>query len=171
MAILDCYVFSVVRWVGTGFPKREIAGPPSRSSFLNRVKVKFERNVELCPQIEMGQTMFPMLNALSLVACRSKCVPYILGCALARRLSTQMRLLCAQMCSRSTPVEPNAFPRCADALSLDACRSKCTPYVFRCALAVRLSTQMRFQCAQMSSRPTPAYPNALQSGQPQTSPR
>ena len=31
----------------------------------------------------------------------------------------------AQMCSRWTPVDPNAFPLCSKVLSLDACRSKC----------------------------------------------
>ena len=45
--------------------------------------------------------------------------------ALARRPSIQMRFLCVQMCSRSTPVDPNAFLMCSNALSLDACRSKC----------------------------------------------
>ena len=59
------------------------------------------------------------------------------------------------ICSRSTPVGPNAFPMCSDALSLDACRSKCVSGVVRCALARRLSTQMRFVCAQVCSRSTP----------------
>ena len=46
-------------------------------------------------------------------------------CVLARRLSIQMRFLCAQMSSRSTPVDQNAFLMCSNALSLDACLSKC----------------------------------------------
>ena len=48
--------------------------------------------------------------------------------ALARRLSIQMRFLCDQMRSRSTPVDPNAFPLCSDAFSLDASRSKCVAW-------------------------------------------
>ena len=46
---------------------------------------------------------------LSLDARRSKCVSYMFKCVLARRLSIQMRFLCAQMCSRSTPVNLNEF--------------------------------------------------------------
>ena len=38
------------------------------------------------------------------------------------------------ICSRSTPVCPNAFPMCSDALSLDARRSKCVAHVLRCVL-------------------------------------
>ena len=64
-------------------------------------------------------------NVLSLDVCRSKCVFYMLKCVLARRESIQMRVLCAQMRSRSTPVDPNVFSMCSGALSLDACRSKC----------------------------------------------
>ena len=61
-------------------------------------------------------------NLLSLDARRSKCIFYMLKCALARRESIQMRVLCAQMRSRSTPVDPNVFSMCSCALSLDACR-------------------------------------------------
>ena len=50
----------------------------------------------------------------------------------------------AQMRSRSTPVDPNAFPMCSDALSLDPRRSKRVSYVLKCALARRPSIQMRF---------------------------
>ena len=48
--------------------------------------------------------------------------------------------------------------------SLDACRFKCVSYVLRCLLARRLSTKMRFLCAQMRSRLTPVYPNAFSFG-------
>ena len=44
---------------------------------------------------------------------RSKCVSYVLRCALARRPPTQMRFRCAQLCFRSTPVSPNAIPMCS----------------------------------------------------------
>ena len=64
-------------------------------------------------------------DALSLDARRPKCIPYVLRCALARRLSIQMHSLCAQMRSRSTLVDPNAFPMCSNELSPDARRSKC----------------------------------------------
>ena len=81
--------------------------------------------------------------------------------ALARRLSFQMRFQCAQMSSRSTLVDPNDFPKSSDALSLDAGRSKCVSDVLRGALARRLSIQMRFRCAQISSRSTLVGPNEL----------
>ena len=64
-------------------------------------------------------------DALSLGARWSKCIPYVLRCALARRLSIQMHPLCAHMRSRSTLVDPNAFPTCSNELSPDACLSKC----------------------------------------------
>ena len=73
-------------------------------------------------------------DALSLDARQSKCVSYVLRCALARRLPIHMRFIYAQMRSRSTPVYPFAFPMCSDVLSLDACLSKCISYVLRCAL-------------------------------------
>ena len=47
-------------------------------------------------------------NVLSLDARRSKCVFYMLKCALARRSSIELRLLYAQMCSRSTLADLNA---------------------------------------------------------------
>ena len=88
---------------------------------------------------------FPMCSdALSLDACQSMCVSYVLKCALARRPSIKMRCAYAQMRFRSTPVDPNAFPMCSDALSLDACRSKCVFGVLKCALARCLSIQMPF---------------------------
>ena len=65
-------------------------------------------------------------NALALGACRAKCFSGMLKCALARRPSIQMRLRSADMRSRSTPDDPNAFPIRSNALSLDACRSKCS---------------------------------------------
>ena len=85
-------------------------------------------------------------------ACRSKCVSRVLKGALARRLSIQIRFLCAQTCSRSTFVDPNAFSICSNVFSLDASRSKCVSYVPRCVLARPLSTQMCFLCAQARSR-------------------
>ena len=91
-------------------------------------------------------------NALSLDARLSKCVSYVLRFALAQRPSIKMRFRCAQMRSRSTPAYLNAFPMCSDALSHDACLSKCVSYVLRCALARRPSIQICFQCAQMCSR-------------------
>ena len=97
----------------------------------------------------------------SLDACRSKCISYVLRCALARRLSIQMHLLCAQRRSRSTPIDPNAFPVCSNVLSLDACRSKCVSNVLKCALARRLSIQMHLPCARMRSPSTPVDPNAF----------
>ena len=63
-------------------------------------------------------------NVLSHHARRSKCGSYVLKCALARRPSVQMRFLYAELWSRSTPVDPNALPRCSNVLSLDACRFK-----------------------------------------------
>ena len=65
-------------------------------------------------------------NALALGACRAKCFSGMLKCALARRPSIQRRLRSADMRSRSTPVNPNAFPIRSNMLSLDACQSKCS---------------------------------------------
>ena len=108
---------------------------------------------------------------LSLDARRSKCSklcsrlvpvdPNAQECALARRLSIQMRVRCVEKRSRSTPAGPNAFPMCSDALSLDTRQSKCISCVVRCALARRPSIQMHFLCGQMRSRSTPADPNAF----------
>ena len=74
-------------------------------------------------------------------------------------------LICSNICllyvhfrSRSTPVDPNAFPICSTVFSLDVCRSKCVSYVLRCVLARRLSIQMRFLYAK-PSRDNPAVPN------------
>ena len=78
----------------------------------------------------------------------------MLRCALARQLSIQMRFRCAQMSSRSTPVQPNEIPKCLNALSLDAGRSKCLSDVIRRALARCLSIQMPFLCCQMHSSST-----------------
>ena len=61
-------------------------------------------------------------------------------------LEVGMHLLYSQMCSRSTPVDPNAFSTCSSVLSLDARRSKCVSHVLKCALARRLSIEMRFLC-------------------------
>ena len=100
-------------------------------------------------------------NALALGACRAKCFSGMLKCALARRPSIQMRLRSAEMRSRSTPDDPNAFLIRSNALSLDACRSKCVSYVLRYALARRLSTQMLVESVERRSRPTPVDPNAF----------
>ena len=89
---------------------------------------------------------FPVCSkVLSLDDCRFKSVFYVLKRALARRSSIQMCFLYAQMCARSTRVDPNACPMCPDAFSLDACQPKCVFYALRCALARRLSIQMRFR--------------------------
>ena len=48
-------------------------------------------------------------SLLSLDICGSKRLFYMLKCALARRSSMQTRVLCAQMRSRSTLFNPNAF--------------------------------------------------------------
>ena len=65
-------------------------------------------------------------------------------CTLDRRPSIQMRLQCAQMRSRSTLVDPNAFPMCSDVLSHDVCQSKCVSCLLRCALARRTLIQIHF---------------------------
>ena len=65
-------------------------------------------------------------SALALGACQAKCFSGMLKCALAWRPSIQMRLRSADMRSRSTLDDPNAFPIRSNALSLDACRSKCS---------------------------------------------
>ena len=88
--------------------------------------------LHFCLQIKMAQRVFRHQILLWLDACRSKCVSYVLRCVLARRSSIQMRFLCAQMRSRSTPVDPNAFPLCSIMLSLDACRPKGDSYVVKC---------------------------------------
>ena len=98
-------------------------------------------------------------NALSLAACRSKCIPDTLTCALARRLSIQMRSGYVQMRSRSTPVDPNAFRIPSDAFSLDTSQSKCFSDTLKCALARHLSIQMHFGYDQMRSHSTPVDPN------------
>ena len=67
-----------------------------------------------------------------------------------------MPFRCAQASSCQTLVDPIEFPKCLDALSLDAGRSKCVSDVLKCALARRLSIQMLFLCAQTRSRSTPA---------------
>ena len=101
---------------------------------------------------------FPIrANELSPNACRHKCFSIVLKDALARRVSVQMPFPYAQMCSHTTPVYPNASPMCSDALSLDACRSKCIAEVFRCDLARRFSIQMRY--AETSSRLTLVLPH------------
>ena len=121
---------------------------------------------------------FPIrTNALSLDACRPKCLSGVLKDALARRLSIKMRIRSVEMRARSAHVDPNASPVRSNALSRDACRSKCVSYVLRwlsldacrakClsgvlkdALARRLSIQTRFRYAKMRSRSTPVDPNA-----------
>ena len=83
------------------------------------------------------------LNVLSLDARRSKCstmrsrsapvCPNAQECALARHPPIQMHFPCAQMRSRSTLADQNAFRKCSDALSFYACRSKRVSLLFRCA--------------------------------------
>ena len=100
-------------------------------------------------------------NAHSLDACRSKCIPDTFKCALARRLSIQMNFGYAQMRSRSTLVDPNAFRIRSNALSPDAYRSKCLSHTLKCALARRLSIQMHSGYVQVCFRSTPIDPNAF----------
>ena len=69
-----------------------------------------------------------------------------------------MRFRCAQMRPRSMLVDPNACPKCSDALSLDACRSKRVSGMLTWALARRSSIQIGFRCAQMRSRSTLVTP-------------
>ena len=83
-------------------------------------------------------------NALSPDACRSKFMSYVFTCALARRLSIEMRFLYAQMRSRLTPVSRNAFSIRSSVLSLHSRRSNCVSYVLKCALARRLPIYMCF---------------------------
>ena len=122
------------------------------------VDKRSSKSFKICLQIKSSQTRlcfrstpadpnaFPVCSkVLSLDDCRFKSVFYVLKRALARRSSIQMRFLYAQMCSRSTRVDPNAYPMCPDAFSLDACPPKCVFYMLRCALARRLSIQMRFR--------------------------
>ena len=85
----------------------------------------------------------------------------MLRCAFARRLSVQMLFRYAQVSYRSALVDPNASPMCSNALSLDACRSKCISDVLKCAFARRLSIQMHFRYAQMRFRSTFVNPNAF----------
>ena len=87
----------------------------------------------------------------------------IVKSALARRPSIQMRCVYAQMRFRLTPVDPNAFRMCSDALSLDARRSKCVSHMLKGALARRLSIQMHFLCARMLSPKASKVPMSFQS--------
>ena len=91
-------------------------------------------------------------NVFSLNACQSKCVFYVLKRALARRLSIHLRFPYDQMCSRSMRVDPNAYPMCPDAFSLDACLSKRVSDTLKCALARRLPIQMlENECGKLTS--------------------
>ena len=92
---------------------------------------------------------------------RFECVSYVLRCAFTRRLPIQLRFPYAQMCFRSTAVNPNAFSMCSSVLSPDICRSKRVFYMLKCALARRSSIQTRFLCSQMCSRWTLLDPNAF----------
>ena len=79
-------------------------------------------------------------NELLLDACRSKCLSDMLRRALALRLSSRMHFWSVEMRSCSMPVDPNAFRIRVDALSHDACQSKCFSDTLKCALARRLLT-------------------------------
>ena len=68
----------------------------------------------------VDRNAFPMCSdALPLDARQTKCIFYMLKCALARRPSIQMRFLCAQMYSRSTLANLNVFSVCLDVLHFD----------------------------------------------------
>ena len=69
-------------------------------------------------------------------------VPDARSNAFDRRLSTQMHFGSAEIRSRSTHGNQNAFRIRSNALSLDACRPKCISEVLKYALARRLSIQM-----------------------------
>ena len=155
---------------------RDVCVNRFRSTFVDRnapsvlihahlIRAKISLSLDACRSkcvSEMFKPMFVQCSyLLSLDARRSKCVSHVLRCALARRLSIQTRFSSAQMRSRSTLVNPNAFPVWSDVLSLDACRSKCVSHVIRCAFARRPSIQTRFSSAQMRSRSTPADLNAF----------
>ena len=99
-------------------------------------------------------------DALSLSACRSKCISHTLRCALARRPPIRVHAREVQTRSRSALVNPNASPLCLDALSLDERRPKRVSYVSGCALTRRLSIRMRFRYARIRARLSPASPNA-----------
>ena len=80
----------------------------SRSTLVDRIVFLIRSNIcSLCVHVLSRSTPVdpnacPIRSyVLSLDACRSKCVSYVLRCVLARRLSIQMRFLHARMCSRS----------------------------------------------------------------------
>ena len=75
---------------------------------------------------------------------QSECVVYVPGCVFVRRLSIQTRFMHAGVRSRSTHTDPNAFPTCLNALSLNTRRSKHFFRMLKCALARPQSVQMRF---------------------------
>ena len=81
--------------------------------------------------------------------------------SLGRHLSIQMHFRYAKTRSPSKPVNQNALATCTNALSLDACRSKCVFGLQKRSLARRLSVQMHFRHAKSRSRLTPVNPNAL----------
>ena len=70
---------------------------------------------------------------LSLDPCRSKRMCETLEYAPARLLPIQMHVLYVRICSRSTPVDPNACLTCSNVLSLDPRRSKCASFLFEYA--------------------------------------
>ena len=65
-----------------------------------------------------------------------------------------MRVLYVRMCSRSTPVDPDAFLICSNVFSLDPRRPKYVSHAFECALARCLSIQTTFLRAECHSRST-----------------
>ena len=71
------------------------------------------RSTPVCPN-----ALSILSSVLSLDVRQSKCVSYVFKSDLARHPSINMRLLYAQMCSRSTPVYPIALLVYYNALSL-----------------------------------------------------
>ena len=74
---------------------------------------------------------------------------------------TQMHPRRSQRRSRSTHVDPNAFPMCPDELSLDTRRSECVSCALRCAFVRRPSIRLLFLCAQTRSHSTRVDPDAI----------
>ena len=120
------------------FQRRRTQNVDKRSSKSFKILLQIKSSqTRLCfRSTPADPNAFPVCSkVLSLDDFRFKSVFYALRRALARRLSIQMRFLHAQICFRSTLVDPNAFSICSSVLSLDARRSKCVSYVLKSAVA------------------------------------
>ena len=141
-------------------PKRVVGADPHASQMCSK-SLSLDARRSNCASEMLISEFIVHSYLLSFDARRSKCLSYFLRCALARHLSIQMRVLWVRVRSRSTLVYPNALPVWSDALLSDTCRSKCVFYFARCALARRLSIQMRFLYGQACSRLTLVGPIPL----------